>query len=184
MTYKAPPSRRFALLLVFGLAACATTPRVATDYDPSANFAGYHTYAWARTETPRGQNPLVYERVRSSIDAALAAKGFARSATPDFAVDVTLGARDRVETTDLGAYGPYYPGYGAGYRWGWAHAYPTTEIRTVTDGTMAIDIYDATTHRPVWHGSATKQIDGRVVDQALIDQAVTAALAKFPPQGR
>jgi hypothetical protein len=168
-----------AVAAALALSACETTPRVTTDYDPGANFSSYRTFEWANTSAPQGSNPLIFERVKASVERNLAAKSFARSSTPDFAVGITIGARDRVETTNWGPY--YYPGYGRAFRYGWAYPYSPVDVRTVTDGTVTIDIFDARTKKPVWHGRATREITPGKVDQALIDQAVDAALAKFPP---
>lgn len=168
-----------AIASALALTACATTPKVTTDYDPSATFSSYRTFEWANQSAPSGGNPLIFERVKGSVERALAAKSFTQSDTPDFAVGITIGARDRVETTNWGPY--YYPGYGRAFGYGWAHPYSAVDVRTVTDGTVSIDIFDARTRKPVWHGRATKEITGTTVDQALIDQVVSAALASFPP---
>jgi hypothetical protein len=171
--------KAFAIAAALLLSACETTPRVTTDFDPNANFSNYRTFEWANSAAPQGGNPLIFERVKSSVERSLAAKSFTTSSTPDFAVGITLGARDRVETTNWGPY--LYPGYGRGFGRGWAYPYSSVDVRTVTDGTLSIDIFDARTKKPVWHGHAVKQISGSKIDQALIDEAVDAALANFPP---
>jgi hypothetical protein len=45
-----------------------------------------------------------------------------------------------------------------------------------------IDVYDNVTKRPVWHGVASNNEYSDNVNYAKLDQAVVAALAKFPPQ--
>jgi len=165
------------------LAGCASTPDVKVDADPSANTSNYRTYAWAYSDTPRGMNPLTYQRVRQSIDAYLAGRGYTQASAPDFAVGFTLGARDKVEVDSMGPYGPYYPGYGVGFRRGWAAPYSSVDVRNVTEGTLAIDIYDAASKQPVWHGVATQNIGSQAVTQDQIDLAVSSVLSKFgtPP---
>lgn len=167
----------FTLLL---LAGCASGPAVKVDADPSANISNYRTYSWAYQDPPRGMNPLAYQRVRESIDASLASRGYTQAQPGDFAIGFTLGARDKVEVTDFGPYAPFYPGYGRGFRGGWAAPYNNVDVRNVTEGTLAIDIYDAATKKPVWHGVATQNI-GSNVTQQHIDTAVSSVLAKFPP---
>jgi hypothetical protein len=163
------------------LSACATNPRVNTDHDVNANFAAYHNYTWVSTTPQPGINPLLHERIKAAVDAELALKGFQKSDSPDFAVAITLGARDRVETTDLGPYRPFYPGYGLGVRTGWAHVYTETEVRTVTDGTLTIDIFDARTRQPVWHGRATQRIGSQAISNDTVNRAVSSVLEDFPP---
>jgi hypothetical protein len=175
--------RKLIVLAALALTACETVPTIRSDFDPSVNFSKYRTYSWIYQAPPQGMNPLIYERVRSSIDRSLAARGFVPAQTGDFAVAFTLGRRDRVEVRDFGSYGPYYPGWGWNYRWGWAPAYRQVDVRNVTDGTLAIDFFDTGTQRPIWHGTATQQINpNRRPDQAAIDRAVDAVIARFPPQ--
>src|ERR1700685_4026755 len=53
----------------------ASAQQVKTDYDRSANFGQYHTYSWERVKT---QDPLFVDRIKNSVNAALAAKGWTR----------------------------------------------------------------------------------------------------------
>jgi hypothetical protein len=166
-------TRALVIAVCFALGACATTPKITYDADPSANFSAYRGYSWTYTAAPQGMNPLIYQRVRSSIDSTLAAKGISPADPGDFAVGFTLGRRDSVQVTDFGSYGPFYRGFG-----GWGR---DIDVRNVSDGTLTIDIYDTRTKQPVWHGVATQEIGGGNVDQAKIDAAVQGVLANFPP---
>jgi hypothetical protein len=165
--------RAFLFAGLLALGACASTPKINYDADPSANFGAYRSYSWTYTAAPQGMNPLLYQRVRASIDATLAAKGMTPAEPGDFAVGFTLGRRDSVEVTDFGSYGPYYRGWG-----GWGR---NVDVRNITDGSLTIDIYDTATKKPVWHGVATQEVTGSTVDQAMIDKAVQGVLANFPP---
>lgn len=176
--------RKLLLASALLIAACETTPTINSDFDPSVNFAKYRTYSWVYGTTPEGMNPLTYERVRASIDRSLAARGYTQANPGDFAVAFTLGRRDTVRVTDYGPYGGFYPGWGYGYRWGWAPVYNQVDVRNVTEGSLAIDFYDTATKRPIWHGTATQEVTPGRVNQALIDQAVDGVIARFPPSGR
>jgi len=66
-------------LAVLFLASCASN-QSNVDYDPTVNFAQYKKYAWSeKTDEQTGRSkidtPLVHQRVRESIETALAAKG-------------------------------------------------------------------------------------------------------------
>lgn len=163
-----------AIILALALGGCTSTPQISTDYDNSTNFSTYRSYSWAYTSVPQGMNPLVYQRLRDSIDRTLGTR-FQQSNPGDFAVAFTVGKRDRVEVNDLGAYRPYYRG------WGWGPGYGNIDVRNVTDGTLVIDIYDTKSKRAVWHGVATQEVTSSNLDQARVDAVVGAVLAKFPP---
>jgi hypothetical protein len=44
-----------------------------------------------------------------------------------------------------------------------------------------IDIYDGPSRRPVWHGVGSNREYRDKIDYVKLDQAIAAALAKFPP---
>jgi hypothetical protein len=158
--------------------SCASGPTVHTDVAPDANFSNFRTFTWVFEGAPRGMNPILFDRVRSSIDRQLQAQGFTAGQPGDFAVGFTIGARDRVEVTDFGPYAGSYVG------WGWRNpgmGGSTTTVRQFTEGSLTIDIYDVATRRAVWHGVATQTIGSGNVDQAQIDTAVAAVLRDFPP---
>jgi hypothetical protein len=57
------------------------------------------------------------------------------------------------------------------------------DVRQYREGTLSIDVFDAKTHRPVWHGWAKKELTRADIEnsEGPIRKAVTAILAKFPP---
>jgi len=169
------------LILTAGVfAQGCTTTRVSADFDRSARFDGYHTYAWLPRADNSGRNPLIARFARDAIDAELNQKGFVLAADPstaDFEVDFTLGAHDRL---DINSYPAMYRG-----PWGWGRGYygDAIDVRQYREGTLAIDVFDGRTHQPVWTGRATKEITR--ADQARSDgpirRAAAAVLAQFPP---
>ena len=70
------------------LAACASTPDVQTDFDSTAQFSRYRTYAWG--PTPQFGAPLMQQRITASIDAKLGAMGWTRA--PAATADVVIAA--------------------------------------------------------------------------------------------
>src|SRR5712664_4824891 len=57
--------------LLFATAAFAQ--QVKTDYDRSADFSQYKTYSWEKIQT---QDPLLVDRIKEAVNAALTAKGW------------------------------------------------------------------------------------------------------------
>jgi hypothetical protein len=182
--------RALVLSAALLVSACAYGPTVRTDFDPAANFSAYRTYNWVDTAVPQGMNPLMFARVRASIDQALAARGYTPASPGDLAISFTIGERDRLKVYDSG---PYYPGWGWGHAgwggwgswggWGgWGYPYPSIDVDQYTERSVVIDIYDARSRRPIWHGVGTDREYRDKVDYGKLDRAVVAALSQFPPQ--
>jgi uncharacterized protein DUF4136 len=66
-------TKALLIALAVVVAACASSLRVRTDYDRSANFKQYRTFA-IREGNSSG-NPVMDQRIREDITAALKAKG-------------------------------------------------------------------------------------------------------------
>jgi hypothetical protein len=169
--------------LVLAIAASAplgpgsAAPTVTADKSPA--FKGYRTYSWVFQEPPAGLHPGVYDAVKASIGRELAKKGYVEAASGDMAVAFWLGRRDRIEKTDWGAYG------GDIYtRLGVTPVTGPDQGQAVTDGTLAIDLFDAATKQPVWRSTAVEELPSSGVDQRLVDKAVGGALKPLPPAAK
>jgi hypothetical protein len=174
--------RGFAIAGLLLLAACASSnmPRFTTDAAPGFNVAEVKSYSWAFQNAPTGMNPLQYQRIRDAMDAAFAANGFQRVEDGgDVIVGFTIGARDRVEVTDWGPVGPYFPGLGRSPRSAWAYTYNRVDVRNVTQGSLALDVFDARTRQPVWHGIAARDLSSSGASQELIANAVDGLVSRF-----
>jgi hypothetical protein len=179
--------RLAALAAVAVLASACTTLQVGSDYDRTASFHGYKTFTVMQRGHSGVSNPLVAVRASDSIKAELTQKGFVEASDPskaDFTVDFTIGAQER---TDVNAYPEPYvgPGWGWGARGWWGGPYwgSAVDVRQYHEGTLSIDVFDAHSHRPVWHGWAKKELTRQDMDNSAepIHKAVAAVLAKFPP---
>ena len=174
-------SRLTAVLAVaFALAACATLD-VGSDFDHAASFAGYQTFAWMAREHPTISNPLNIRRVQDAVSAELAAKGLRPAADvsqADLAVDFTLSSAERTEVTS------YPVEYRGAWPWGEGYFGSAVDVRQYREGTLSIDLFDARSHRPVWHGWAKKPLSRADLDHpdAPLREAVAAILSRYPPR--
>jgi len=159
--------------------------RTDSDYDHAAVFSNYHHFAWLPREHVDPNDPMVPSWAHNSIEAALLRKGFSvvsDTASADFVVDFTIGSREQIEVQS------YPTQFGIPYRnyedW-WAARYWGAGIdgRQYREGTLSIDIFDARTHKPVWHGWAQKELTRANLKnpERPIRAAVDAVLAHFPP---
>jgi hypothetical protein len=198
MTTTTCGSKRLAMLLaaaliLAALGACAA-PRPAIDYDPGVDFAKLRTYQWvpaeavglAGPEDPR-VSPVARERMRLAIDQAMLGRGIVRATPPDFLVTLRTDMRDR-------QYVDYWGPHADPLLWrhGWRHRpfgpfgydpffYGRPIVRTVTEGTVAVDMFDPETKQPIWHGHASRVVRRDDIHPADIQRMVDAVLAGFPP---
>ena len=178
MFYVTPPLRPlFGLSATFLLASCATL-QVGSDHDASATFANYHAFTLLQREHKGIPNPLVATRAEDDIKQELQRRGYTLAADPasaDFVVDFSIGSQERM---DINSYPAAYAGPWLSGGWG-----SDLNVRQYHEGTFGIDIFDAHTHRPVWHGWAKKELTQKDFEQPAdpIGNAVSSVLAKFPP---
>ena len=166
------------------LTACASL-HVGSDFDRTVNMRDYHTFAWMPRDHHGTSNPLVAQRAHDAIQEVLTGKGFIyaeNSAQANFVVDFTIGSRER---TDVQSYPAPYSGFGWGYHGWWGYPYwgNQVDVRQYREGTLSIDVFDARTHRPVWHGWAKKELTSADVEhsEGPVRAAVAAVLESFPP---
>ncbi|MGZ3481275.1 MAG: DUF4136 domain-containing protein [Myxococcaceae bacterium] len=176
-------ARRLGLLTSLLVLAACSSVKVQTEYDRAANFKGYQTYAYIAQqpgpeEAPAVRDPRIREAVVRGVDAGLAAKGLKRTEpdqSPDLLVAVHGFATNRIDVQNYGysysttPYG-YYPGLST----------PSVEVRQYRDGTLIIDLIDATTKQMVWRGTATDTFNPGAEAKAIAN-AIDKTLAEYPP---
>ena len=159
--------------LLIGSLALAQT--VNTDSDPSANFAGYRTYTWtAGTPSP---NPLGEQRIHAAVDQQLAAKGFSK-VTEDpgvyIATHVVTHEQQQLNVTGFDG-GPFF---GGGLN-------ATARVETYTQGTLAVDMYDAKTKQLVWRGVGTDTASDKAdKNTEKVDKALDKMFKQYPPEAK
>jgi hypothetical protein len=166
-----------AALLVGACSGISTT----TDYDPQVDFSGFSTYDWV--DSQGDVDNITSSRIRQSVDAAMAAKGFSQSSSnPDLAISYQVSSAERrsLNTVNSGWGGGY--GYGGG--WGMGMGTSTTTENVWQEGSLILGLFDTGSKNLVWTGTATTDIDGSRSPQDrqdLIDSAVNKMMGDFPP---
>jgi hypothetical protein len=164
--------------------ALALAQKTSYDFDKTANFAGFKTYA-LKDGTKVGQ-PLIDDRIVNAIDTELAAKGLTKSDKPDVFVvyHVAFDKQKDISTFSSG-YGGGYGAYGWGYGGGWAGGSSTTTVRDILVGTLVIDIADATKGQMAWRGMGVKEVDTQAKPEKRdksINNAVKKILKNYLPK--
>jgi hypothetical protein len=162
----------FVLLLL--TVANAIAQKVSVDWDHSADFSKYKTYAWIESKNPGPE--LGAKRLIAAVEAQLAAKGLqkAQGGGADLAVVYNAGAKERVSVQG------YDYGYGR-YRWGGGTVrYDTT---TYTDATIVVDLVDANSHSLVWRGTASDTVSDKPENnEKKINKSAEKMFKKYPPK--
>jgi hypothetical protein len=171
-------SRYQLIIVAFVVSACGGMITLKTDYDPTTDFAKYHSVA-VKPGNSSG-NPVMDQRVLADVAEALQAKGY--RIVPEDQADAI--AFVHAATRDKHTYQVFYDGWpGWGWRFGWAA--PVVEEYDFTVGSLIVDIFDASMKRAIWHGSATDVVLGDPEhDARKIQQAITKLLQRFPPRAR
>lgn len=81
----------FKILLLLGFFVSCTAPKAMYDYDKKTNFAKYKTYNFF-PEIETGLSELNNKRLFRITDSIMQARGFTRTATPDFYINIETAA--------------------------------------------------------------------------------------------
>src|SRR6266852_7983535 len=164
--------------MMFLFAAKSSAQQVKTDYERNANFGQYKTYSWEQVKT---KDALDVDRIKNSVNAALAAKGWTLVGSGG---DVCIIAIEM--TRDQQTLNTFYNGFGGGWGWrrfgggGFGEATTTTETYRV--GTVVVDLFDTKTKQLLWRGTSSDTLSNNS-DKNIknLDKGVEKMFKKFPP---
>jgi hypothetical protein len=174
--------------LALAALSCSSQVAVNADYDTSADFTKYKTYAWLDQVVPADKipeglgadNDITDRRIRNALTEEMAAKGFVETTTdPDLVIFYHIGVEDKVDVTDWG-----YSYASTGRYWGW----DTRNVDTYEyqEGILIVDFVDAKSKVLVWRGTAQKVLGNLTPEEA--DQAIKDIVKKlmtlYPPTGQ
>jgi hypothetical protein len=169
-------------IFIMIIAASCSTIKVSSDYDKTAGFSAYKTYAFTQEALNIALDDLNRNRLINAVTTELTAKGFTKTeSNPDVLIDIKIKAEQKQTATATSS-----GGYGGGYGYRWGGGFSTTQINydTYTDGTLFIDMIDASKKQLVWQGRGTKTIDqdaNQDKREKNINYAVQQIFSKYPP---
>jgi Domain of unknown function (DUF4136) len=184
---------RFQIVgLALGLLAaggCAG-PKVLTDFDPSAEFSRFHTFAFSGlTDKDQGgvlDNSLMQKRIEELVGRQLTAKGLRQVGMedrPDLYVHFWVGKKDKQSVWSTGMPGGGY--YGG--RYGWRTGYSSYYGGNVTtydyqEGTLIVDLAEASKKELVWRATVVGELkDSSRENLEMVDKGVAKAFEGYPP---
>jgi hypothetical protein len=163
--------RLLAPLLLASLAACSGLS-TSFDYDTKYDFGGRERYAWIEGEG----SSLTMTRIHAAVTDVLVGRGYEEVDEGEQLVfTAAVSSQDRVQVADYG--------YSYGY-WGAPYGPRDVRVYEYQEGTLVLDVFDATSKQLVWRGIASKVVDDAWSPERREEEvraAVEALLAKFPP---
>jgi hypothetical protein len=162
-----------AIVLLLLASHSALAQKINVEFDQSADFSKYKTFA-IRKGTLNSRNAalnseLVKKQIDSDIEKSLTKKGLTEvSGQADLNVVYRLGAARRTQVE----------AYPAGWR-GWG----TQLVRVpYAEGTLVIDLRDPTTRSLVWRAISREDKNDPSKIQGKLDAMVKKSFDKYPPK--
>jgi len=137
------------LLIIFVLSSCSSI-KVFSDYDRGIDFSNYETFAYFKPEIDKVDiSDLDKRRILKALDFEMNSKGLSKSETPDLLIGFTTKAKEQIYVNTRNNFGW---GWGRGFNpWFWGTG-GYNSVSTRTEGTLYVNIIDATTKQLVWQG--------------------------------
>uniref|UniRef100_UPI004049237D DUF4136 domain-containing protein n=1 Tax=Flavobacterium sp. TaxID=239 RepID=UPI004049237D len=167
------------ILAISILATSCSSVSVYADYEKSAPFSQYRTYAFSKTEIDKVEiSTLDKKRILRELESQLADKGFIKSENPDLMISFFTKSNQRMNIANNGGWG-WGPGinWSPGYGWGGSYIY------SVTEGTLFINFVDTKKNELVWQGQGTGVLkqDPEKKDK-MIKEFIEEIIKQYPPQ--
>jgi uncharacterized protein DUF4136 len=162
-------------LLLFEAQAFAQEVNV--DFDKTANFKKFKTFAWK--EGMSTGNPFADQRIKEAVELQLGSRGLRRAMNVDPDCLVVFHA----STSEDLSLNTYYSGWGPGWYpyWG-GPATVTTTVDRQKKGTLIVDLWDASTKKLFWRGVAQDTLsDKSEKNEKKIQKAAAKMFKQFPP---
>src|SRR4029077_1916662 len=130
------------------LAGCATQVAVQTDYDHSAAFGHYRTYAFDASAARLG--PTNTAAMESALRSGLAARGLKETSASNADLIVIPAVRlgQRIDVIPSGNFA-YFPSHYGAYGY-WDRYRMPADVMQYTEGTLVLDFVDRKNHKLVF----------------------------------
>ncbi|ESU25815.1 hypothetical protein FLJC2902T_30050 [Flavobacterium limnosediminis JC2902] len=176
------------LLLITALLVSCSSLTVNTDYDKSVDFSKYKSFSFYELTDKSGSvSELNKKRIVNAVKNEMTKKGFVESAeNPDVLINITTILADKKSITANTNY-YNYGGYYRPYYWGGGYAGATTsyDVYEYKDGSVIIDVIDASNKQLIWQGIGNKEIDSPSKNpEKTINEAVAKIMENFPPKAK
>lgn len=173
-----------SLLGLLAMTGCASGPTIRSNADQSVDFTRFRTFNFLQPlSTDReGYQSFISRDLMAAAERELVGLGLTRTDTnPDLLVNFAANLDQRLRVTqtpqsNMGGFGTH--------RRGFYSTWPSyrTDVRQYTQGTLVVDVINASSMQLVWEGMAEHRITQRTADNIgpVIDGAMRDIFARFP----
>jgi len=166
------------------LFSCAPALSVSTDYENATDFSKYRTFAFYELKEKSGYiSELNKDRIINAVKSEFEKKGLTETrSNPDLYINVVTMLKERKDvsrTTDYYGYGGFY----RPYMWGGMPMFSTSQYNVdyYQEGTLFIDLIDASTNKLIWQGIGNGRVDQPVKNpDKKIPEAVAKIVERYP----
>ena len=184
----------FLSILVASFLSSCSSLDVTTDWDRSADFNSYSTFSFYPWDYKNGYQINDYDKntILMAIRSSLEDKGYTYvKEGGDMMVSIFITIKGKTSyqayTDHYGGWAGYgggwgYYGFGYGYGYGPGYYGNTTVTRTdYQEGTLVIDIFDASKKKLIWQGIGSREIEQDLDKRdKKLPKNVHEILAQFP----
>jgi hypothetical protein len=170
----------FVILMI---AAACSSIKVTSDFDKTAQYSAFKTYAFTPEALNLNIEELNRKRLITAVENELSLKGFTKAEKPDVLIDIKISGEKKQTATATGT-GGYGYGYGY-YRYGWGGGTTTINYDSYTEGTVFVNMIDAAKNEVVWQGRGVGTVDPNASAskrEKNINYAVKQIFAQYPPK--
>jgi len=162
---------------------------VDVDYDKTANFRAYKTYALGTVKMSDDASPLMVQRTVSALEGQMSAIGFRKvQSNPDLIVEIQSSTREELSYTSWGDFSPYWGGpypYWGGVAYPFWHSggFSGFDVQTFLVRTLIVDMIDARTEKAVFRGSAEDRVSHKATKNERKAYKAVAEIFEESPWG-
>ena len=171
------------------LTACASTPNTYSSTAPGTDFSSVKTYGFLEelaTDKAKYQS-LETNFLKVAVAQQLDKRGLIYDpANPDVLLNFYIHSQEKVRSRQTPTMGGGYYDYRGGYYddFGYGGMAYETRVEQYTEGTLTIDMIDASKRKLLWEGTVSGRITKKDVKglEGLVDESVADIFEEFPIQ--
>jgi hypothetical protein len=165
------------LFLCVGALSCSPSKTV-FDYDKGVDFSEFKSYKFTEDDLEETVGFFNRERILTSLENELSAKGLTKSEEPDLFVNAHIKSEQKIEVDAASQVG-----YGS-LGWQTANSASYMKYDEYTVGTLFITMADYKTEIIIWQGAGTREIDEDATGEKRkknITEIIQQIMVNYPP---